>query len=101
MPKLYVYLGVVIFFYSNEHEPIHVHGSYQGQESKAEFILKEGQIVEIRLTTVKHAPPLSGKQEKLFLEIVEKYAEDIVDKWIKFFVYNEKISSQTITRRLK
>ena len=26
MPKLFEYLGIVILFYSNEHEPIHVHG---------------------------------------------------------------------------
>ena len=30
MPKLYEYFGLVIFFYSNEHEPIHVHGAWQG-----------------------------------------------------------------------
>ncbi|MGI4734767.1 MAG: DUF4160 domain-containing protein [Janthinobacterium lividum] len=39
MPKLYEYLGLIIFFYSNEHEPIHVHGQYDGRESKAEFLL--------------------------------------------------------------
>ena len=27
MPKLYEYLGIVVYFYSNEHEPIHVHGT--------------------------------------------------------------------------
>ncbi len=25
MPKIYEYLGFIFFFYSNEHEPIHVH----------------------------------------------------------------------------
>jgi hypothetical protein len=34
MPKLYEYLGIIIFFYSNEHEPIHVHGRYGDCESK-------------------------------------------------------------------
>ncbi len=24
MPKIFEYLGILIFFYSNEHEPIHV-----------------------------------------------------------------------------
>ena len=28
MPKIFEYLGILIFFYSNEHEPIHVHGKY-------------------------------------------------------------------------
>ena len=39
MPKIFEYLGIVIFFYSNEHEPIHVHASYDGLECKAEFLL--------------------------------------------------------------
>lgn len=29
MPKLYEYFGVVVYFFSREHEPIHVHGKYQ------------------------------------------------------------------------
>lgn len=33
MPKIYEYLGIMIMFYSNEHEPIHVHGKYQRQNS--------------------------------------------------------------------
>jgi hypothetical protein len=40
MPKIFEYLGILIFFYSNEHEPIHVHGKYESLESKAEFLLK-------------------------------------------------------------
>lgn len=42
MPKLYEYFGLIIFFYSNEHEPIHVHGKYQNTEGKAEFIIDNG-----------------------------------------------------------
>lgn len=29
MPKLFEYFGLIILFYSNEHDPIHVHGKYQ------------------------------------------------------------------------
>jgi len=47
MPKLYEYLGIIIFFWSNEHEPIHVHGEYQGRESKAEIIVEDGKVVRI------------------------------------------------------
>jgi hypothetical protein len=42
MPKIFEYLGILIFFHSNEHEPIHVHGKYEGFESKADFILWTG-----------------------------------------------------------
>ena len=49
MPKIFEYLGIVIFFYSNEHEPIHVHGNYNGLESKAEFFIVDGKINEIKI----------------------------------------------------
>jgi len=45
MPKIYEYLGIIIFFYANEHEPIHVHARYGDRESKAEFVIQEGKII--------------------------------------------------------
>jgi hypothetical protein len=44
MPKIFEYLGIIFFFYSNEHEPIHVHAKKGEYESKAEFFLFEGKI---------------------------------------------------------
>jgi len=39
MPKLYEYFGLIVMFYANEHEPVHVHGKCQGRETRAEIIL--------------------------------------------------------------
>jgi len=39
MPKLYEYLGLIFFFYSNEHLPIHVHVSFAEFENKIELNL--------------------------------------------------------------
>ncbi|NJN99241.1 MAG: DUF4160 domain-containing protein [Anaerolineales bacterium] len=64
MPKLYEYFGLIILFYSNEHEPIHVHGKYQDTEGKAEIIINNGQIVEIRYSAVRGRKPLSSNQAK-------------------------------------
>ena len=47
MPKLYEYLGIIVLFYSNEHEPIHVHGRRHGHESKAELTIENGKVVQI------------------------------------------------------
>ena len=47
MPKIYEYLGIVLFFYSNEHEPIHIHGKFQGKESKAEIHMLNGKVSKI------------------------------------------------------
>jgi hypothetical protein len=43
MPKIFKYLGIIVFFYSNEHEPIHVHakkGEYESKDVKFERITK-------------------------------------------------------------
>ena len=69
MPKLYEYFGLLVMFYSNEHEPVHVHGKCQGREGRAEIIVAR--------------------------------ANDIVAKWIDYFVMHKPIKSETITRRLK
>ena len=36
--RIFEYLGIVIIFYSNAHEPIHVHGKFQALESKANYL---------------------------------------------------------------
>ena len=100
MPKLYEYLGLIILFYSNDHEPIHVHGKYQGMESKAEIIFMDGIFKEIRILDVKGKKPLDNKSLKNFSIFVEAYKLEIVNKWIEFFVYNKAIEPEIITKKL-
>jgi hypothetical protein len=101
MPKLYEYLGIVVLFYSNEHEPIHVHGRHQGRESKAELIIQNGEVVEIRIAGVKGKRPLESKELRHFKTLVEHFQQDIINKWIEFFVYNRPFDSVIINRELK
>jgi hypothetical protein len=101
MPKIYEYLGILIFFYSNEHEPIHVHGKHDGFESKAEFYIVDGKIVEIKIKTIKGLKPLTGVKLSDFEDFLEKYAEKIVEKWIDYFVYHKNIEFERINTRLK
>ena len=100
MPKLYEYFGLVILFYSNEHEPIHVHCKYHDKESKCEIIFKNGKFKEINIKEVQGKEPLDSKNLKKFVKIVELYRDDIVRKWIDFFVYNIEIRPEKITKRL-
>jgi len=100
MPKLYEYFGLVILFYSGEHEPIHVHGKYQGKESKAEMILEDGKFKQIRILNVKGKRPLEIKELKRFEKLVETYKNDIVKKWVDFFVFNKEIKSEKITKKI-
>jgi hypothetical protein len=101
MPKIFEYLGILIFFYSNEHEPIHVHGKYDGCESKAEFYIVEGRIVEIKIKQIKGLQPLTGSKLKDFEVFLEKYSDRIVQKWIDYFVYHKDIEFEKINTRIK
>jgi len=98
MPKLYEYFGLLILFYSNEHEPIHVHCKFQGKESKAEIIYKDGKFKEVILSDVNGKEPLDLQNLKKFKKLVEAYREDIVRKWIDFFVYNVPVNCEKIDK---
>lgn len=101
MPKIFEYLGILIFFYLNEHEPIHVHGKYERLESKAEFYIVDGKIVEIRIKTVKGRKPLSENKLKDFEDFLEIYSEKIVQKWIDYFVLHKEVEFEKITTKVK
>lgn len=101
MPKLYEYFGLIILFYSNEHEPVHVHGKYQETESKAELIIENGQVVEIRYSSVRGRKPLDRNKFNDFKTFVEYYAEEIVQKWIDYFVLHRPVESEQITRKIQ
>ena len=99
MPKLYEYFGITIFFYSNEHDPVHVHGRYQGRESKAELLIKDGQVIEIKIEEIRGKRPLEGSQLKDFKKVVEHFSEEIVGKWIDYFVYHKNITPTQLTKK--
>ena len=101
MPKLYEYFGLIIMFYANEHEPIHVHGKSQGRESRAEIILIDGIVSDIRYSGTAGRLPLEPMEMRRFKEVVTARADVIVAKWIDFFVLNKSIKPVRIVRRLK
>ena len=100
MPKLYEYLGIVIFSYANEHEPIHVHARKGEFESKAEIILFEGVIEKIIIKNIRGRAPLKGKDLSNLKTFLTHYADAIVEKWVDFFVYQREVDFQRITKKL-
>jgi len=100
MPKLYEYFGIIFLFYSNEHKPIHVHGKFQSMESKAEIIFENGKFKEIIVRDVRGKQPLDARNMKRFKRVVEVYRDDIVNKWIDFFIYNREIKPERITDKI-
>ena len=101
MPKIFEYLGIVIYFYSNEHEPIHINAKKDNRESKASILMKDGVITEIIIQEEKGRLPLEGKELKDLKEFLDVYAYRIVQKWIEYFVYGINLNSETIQRKLK
>ena len=101
MPKLYEYFGLVVFFYTNEHEPIHVHGEFQNGWARAEIFLKDGKIIPIVFSNVKGRNPLPGNKMKDFRTLVNAKADDIVRRWVEYFVFKKQNKPEIITRKIK
>jgi hypothetical protein len=100
MPAIFEYLGILLFFYSNEHEPIHVHGKIAEFESKAEFYIVNGQITEIKIKEVTGKKPLKGANLRDFKKFLKKYGEKIISKWVDYFVYHKTFPCEKIEVRL-
>ena len=101
MPKIYEYLGFIFYFYSNEHEPIHVHVAKAERESIFEIILELGQLVKITKRKSTAKPALTAKEEKEVLIFIEKYYVKIVDKWINFFVLRNVVKMTKVNKKIK
>ena len=101
MPKIYEYFGFVFYFYSNEHEPIHVHVAHDGCETIFELILQDGELTEIEKRYKKGIEPLKSDDEEEAMLFIKEYFKEIIDKWVKFFVWKERIKNTTITKKIK
>jgi hypothetical protein len=78
MPTLFHYLGLQFFFYSNDHEPIHIHISNGQNEARFNVITME--LIEncgLKASELKHAQ-LAIKENQ----------ETIISKWNEFFSKN-------------
>lgn len=100
MPKIYEYFGFIFLFYSNEHEPIHVHVNKEGREIVLDIIMEDGKLAELHRRSSNKMPPLSEKDIAVAEEFVRKYYKNIVEKWVNFFVYKKRVRSTKITKKI-
>ena len=100
MPKIFEYFGFIFYFYSNEHEPIHVHVLHGGKESIFELIMMNGELVDIHIREKHGAEPLQEKEKHTAEEFIQKYYRNIIEKWVKFFVLKQSIRSTNIKKKL-
>lgn len=101
MPDIYRYFGFVFFFYSNEHDPIHVHVQHDNHESVFEIIMDNGEVKDINVRQKQGVPSLNTKDLKVAEKFVRVYADKIVDKWVNFFVKKKRVVCTNIKDRLK
>ena len=73
MPKIFEYFGFIFYFYSNEHEPIHVHVMHGGKESVFDLIMMDGELSEVRVREKKGTEPLPEKDKRTAEEFICKY----------------------------
>ena len=100
MPKIFEYFGLIFYFYSNEHEPIHVHVKHGDKESIFELIMMNGMLERIDIREKAGVEPLTGKDQRVVEAFVRKYSKNIIQKWVKFFVMKQQVKSTNITTKL-
>ena len=100
MPKIFEYFGFIFYFFSNEHEPIHVHVKHSGTEGVFDLIIENGELKDIVRREKQGAKPLDNKDEKVAVEFINKYWQRIVEKWIDFFVMKKVVKTTYIKERI-
>ena len=78
MPTLFYFFGLRFFFYSNDHEPIHVHVS--NSDGEAKFQVSPLELIENR--------GLKPKDIRYAEAAIEENKEIIIQRWNEF--YNKK-----------
>ena len=58
-------------------------------------------MIEINFADVTGRQPLHPNEMRYFKEIVTAKADEIIQKWIDFFVLHKHVTAENITRRLK
>lgn len=100
MPKIFEYFGFIFLFYSNEHEPIHVHVLHGDRQTVFELYLTEGALTGIGRRVPNGWTPLNGKEENTAEAFIRAYWREILQKWMDFFVLKKAIHCTTVIDRL-
>lgn len=75
MPTLFTVFGLRFFFYSNDHEPIHVH--VRNSDGEARFEVEEIQLISNK--------GMKQKDIKLAESLIEENQFLIIDSWRSHF----------------
>ena len=99
MPKIYEYIGYILFFYANEHLPIHCHIKHQHREVKAEIFYENGKPF-VKFIRIKGTMLLQTDEIKVIEGFIMKKHKEIVNKWMEFFVKGVKPKVEKINKKI-
>ena len=84
MPELFRFYGFLFYFYSREHEPIHVHVEGSGglaifdyDESMDEFVIREKRNIK-------------SNDLKRIREVIDNNKDIIVNRWKEYFKKHDR-----------
>ena len=100
MPKLYEYFGLIFLFYSDDHDPMHLHVQHGDREGIIMLILVEGRLVELRWRTKRGADMLTAKEQRKAETFVRAMKDDIGPNGTAFYVDQRRIRPERITRHI-
>lgn len=60
----------------------------------------DGKLVEVRIREKAGALPLDNRDKPTAIAFIEKYHKNIIEKWIRFFVYKQRIRNTSIKKKL-
>lgn len=100
MPKIYEYFGFIFFFYSNEHEPIHVHVIKGERQTVFELIIQGGVLVDVKERRERGHIPLNDKDSRIAEIFIRTYYKRIVDKWMNFFILKKRVRCTQVRKRV-
>lgn len=75
MPTLFILFGFRFFFWSNEHDPIHIHVS-KG-DSEAKYDVENLELIE--------SYGFKKNELRLIESIIEENKDIIIDRWKEYF----------------
>jgi hypothetical protein len=101
MPQVYRYLGLIFYFWSNDHLPAHIHVTdiTRERESVFDLIMENSILIEIR-TRIDIKPPLKSEEVTDAKTFISVYYPQIIKKWFEFYICGKEIKPITIRKKI-
>lgn len=99
MPKIFIYYGFMIYVYTDDHLPVHIHVRIVGRESKFELRYKNGQLSVIHFK-IKGKLPLKEHEVSEMKKFCRKYHLLIKNQWDAVHYYKKKPECITIREKV-